>query len=70
MDLLAADMQPARGRAKWVICKLRALNSGYSKGLENGSQLRTAINAAETIPQLRDIIEQFFATAAVTAAPA
>jgi len=63
-----ADLQPARGRAKWVICKLRALNSWYTKGLENGSHLRTAINAAETIPQLRDIIETFFATEPVVLA--
>ena len=51
---------PARGHDRWVINKLRALNSWYTKGLDNGSHLRVAINAAESIAQLRDIIEEFF----------
>jgi tRNA-dihydrouridine synthase B len=51
---------PARGRERWVINKLRALNSWYTKGLDNGSHLRVAINAAESISQLRDIIQRFF----------
>jgi tRNA-dihydrouridine synthase len=49
-----------RGRRKWVINKLRALNAWYTKGLEGGSQLRVAINSAESIDQLRDIIVNFF----------
>jgi tRNA-dihydrouridine synthase B len=64
---LAADAEPpapARGRAKWVINKLRALNSWYTKGLDNGSHLRVAINQAESIPQLREIIIAFFEHAA------
>jgi tRNA-dihydrouridine synthase B len=52
---------PARGRERWVINKLRALNSWYSKGLDNGSHLRVAINSAASIAQLRDAIESFFA---------
>ena len=51
---------PATGRERWVINKLRALNAWYTKGLENGSRLRVAINAAESIPQLRDLISAFF----------
>jgi tRNA-dihydrouridine synthase B len=51
---------PARGRERWVINKLRALNSWYTKGLDNGSHLRIAVNAAESIPQLRGIVEDFF----------
>jgi nifR3 family TIM-barrel protein len=51
---------PARGRERWVINKLRALNSWYTKGLDNGSHLRVAVNAAESIAQLRDIIHGFF----------
>jgi tRNA-dihydrouridine synthase B len=51
---------PAQGRARWVINKLRALNSWYTKGLDNGSHLRIAINAAESIPHLRAIVEDFF----------
>src|SRR5258705_4368 len=46
---------PARGHDRWVINKVRALGSWYTKGLDNGSHLRTAINAAESLDQLRDI---------------
>jgi tRNA-dihydrouridine synthase B len=49
---------------RWVINKLRALMSWYSKGLHNGGHLRTDINAAKSISHARDITEQFFATAA------
>jgi tRNA-dihydrouridine synthase B len=48
---------------RWVINKMRALVSWYSKGLDNGSHLRMAINSANSISQTRDIIEQFFALA-------
>jgi tRNA-dihydrouridine synthase B len=51
---------PARGRERWVINKLRALGSWYTKGLENGGHLRVAINSAESIPHLREIIGEFF----------
>jgi tRNA-dihydrouridine synthase len=50
-----------RGRQRWVINKLRALNSWFTKGLDNGSHLRIAVNSAESIPHLRDIIQSFFA---------
>jgi tRNA-dihydrouridine synthase B len=56
----SAEAVPARGHDRWVINKLRALNSWYTKGLDNGSHLRIAINAAESIPHLRAIIEDFF----------
>ena len=56
---------PAQGRERWVINKLRALNSWYTKGLDNGSHLRVAINAAESISELREIIEEFFAASEV-----
>jgi nifR3 family TIM-barrel protein len=49
-----------RGHARWVVNKLRALNSWYTKGLENGSHLRVAINGAESIARLREIIQEFF----------
>jgi len=57
---------PARGHDRWVINKLRALNSWYTKGLDGGSHLRVAINAAESIDQLRDIIQEFFLGSAIT----
>ncbi len=50
----------ARGRERWVINKLRALGSWYTKGLDGGAQLRVAINSARSIPELREIIERFF----------
>jgi tRNA-dihydrouridine synthase len=51
---------PARGRDRWIINKVRALGSWYTKGLEGGSQLRTAVNSAESIEALRQIVQDFF----------
>jgi tRNA-dihydrouridine synthase B len=48
---------------RWVINKLRALGSWYTKGLDNGSHLRTAINTAESLDELRDLIASFFLAA-------
>jgi len=56
----AGAQVPARGHDRWVINKLRALNSWYTKGLDNGSHLRVAINAADSVAELRAIIEDFF----------
>jgi tRNA-dihydrouridine synthase B len=69
-DASAAAPVAARGRERWVINKVRALNSWYTKGLDNGSHLRVAVNAAESIPHLRAIIEDFFCqpTSAVASA--
>ena len=51
-----------RGRhERWVINKLRALMSWYSKGLTNGGHLRVAINSATSTSQVRDTVEEFFA---------
>jgi tRNA-dihydrouridine synthase B len=61
---------PAQGRDRWVVNKLRALNAWYTKGLDGGSQLRIAINAAETIGELRAIIARFFLEAPSGLAPA
>jgi len=52
--------RPARGHERWVINKLRALCSWYSKGLDGGSQLRVRVNSAERVSQLRQIVEEFF----------
>jgi tRNA-dihydrouridine synthase B len=46
---------------RWVVNKVRALGSWYTKGLENGSHLRTSINAAPSLDALRQIIAEFFA---------
>jgi tRNA-dihydrouridine synthase B len=45
---------------RWVINKLRALCSWYTKGLEGGAQLRTAVNSAQSLAELTAIIEDFF----------
>jgi tRNA-dihydrouridine synthase B len=45
---------------RWVINKVRALGSWYTKGLDNGSHLRTTINSTETLNELRDCIAGFF----------
>jgi tRNA-dihydrouridine synthase B len=50
----------ARGRERWVINKLRALCSWYSKGFDHGSQFRVRVNSAASIQELRDIIDEFF----------
>jgi tRNA-dihydrouridine synthase B len=63
IDLLLqerVDEQRAANHHRWVINKVRALGSWYTKGLENGSHLRTAINTSETLTQLRDVVTQFF----------
>ena len=50
----------AASHQKWVINKIRALGSWYTKGFENGSHLRTAINRADTLGELQDVIAAFF----------
>jgi tRNA-dihydrouridine synthase B len=45
---------------RWVVNKLRALGSWYTKGLESGSHLRTGINGASSLDQLRRLISEFF----------
>jgi tRNA-dihydrouridine synthase B len=56
-----AGLQPlASSHDKWIINKLRALCSWYTKGFENGSHLRTAVNRADTLTELHDMIAAFF----------
>lgn len=59
-----ATTTPPRGRERWVINKLRALCTWYTKGMEGGSQLRTAVNAAESVPHLQELIEASFLSGA------
>jgi tRNA-dihydrouridine synthase B len=56
----SAAVAPRTSHDKWVINKLRALASWYTKGLEGGALLRTAINRAESVDALRDTLSQFF----------
>ena len=53
---------------RWVVNKLRALGSWYTKGLENGSHLRSAINSAESLQKVRDAIATFFSSGAAISA--
>jgi nifR3 family TIM-barrel protein len=60
-DAQAVDGRAAqRSHDRWIVNKLRALGSWYTKGLDNGSHLRTAINTADSLPALCEIVERFF----------
>jgi len=49
-----------KGHDRWVVNKLRALGTYYTKGFENGSHLRAAMNSAPSLDALREIIATFF----------
>ena len=50
-----------------MINKVRALCSWYSKGLDDGSHLRSRVNSAQSLGELREIIDEFFFAAPVHA---
>jgi tRNA-dihydrouridine synthase B len=56
----SAAPQTTRGRERWVINKIRALCSWYSKGFDNGSHFRVRVNSCETLDDLRGVIGEFF----------
>jgi tRNA-dihydrouridine synthase B len=56
----AATPGPARGRERWVVNKLRALCAWYTKGLDGGSRVRVAVNHAESVAAVRDIVARAF----------
>src|SRR6267378_3335036 len=63
IDLLLkerVDDARAVSHDRWVVNKIRALGSWYTKGLDNGSHLRTTINSASSLPVLRAAIATFF----------
>ena len=64
MQLLLAENVPESGkmlsRERWVINKIRALCSWYTKGFEGGAQFRIGVNSAKSIQELRDLINNFF----------
>lgn len=45
---------------RWVVNKIRALGAYYTKGVENGAELRSALNTALSVAQLRELIARFF----------
>jgi tRNA-dihydrouridine synthase B len=59
-DVRAQPSPVARGHERWVINKIRALCSWYSKGLEGGSHVRTRVNSAERIDDLLAIVAEYF----------
>jgi len=63
------DEARAVSHDRWVINKLRALGSWYTKGLENGSHLRTAINGADSLQKVREKIATFFSLEAAVSLP-
>jgi tRNA-dihydrouridine synthase B len=60
--------RPARSHERWVVNKLRALGSWYTKGIHGGSGLRTAINCAASVEELRAVIRRFFLAPALQTA--
>jgi tRNA-dihydrouridine synthase B len=64
MQLLLTENVPDSGkmlsRERWVINKIRALCSWYTKGFDNGAQFRIGVNSAKSIDELRNLIETFF----------
>ncbi|MDA1184433.1 MAG: tRNA dihydrouridine synthase DusB [Acidobacteria bacterium] len=57
---VAVEKTVARGRDRWVINKVRALCSWYSKGLDDGSHLRSRVNSAQSLGELQEIVDEFF----------
>lgn len=58
---MEAALDPrAKSRERWVVNKVRALCTWYTKGLDGGSHLRIAINAAPTIADVRELVDRFF----------
>jgi tRNA-dihydrouridine synthase B len=51
---------PRQSHDRWVVNKVRALGSWYTRGLDNGSHLRTAINSTDSLDALRELVAQFF----------
>jgi tRNA-dihydrouridine synthase B len=61
IDLLMHErVRDGLSHDRWVINKVRALGSYYTKGLENGAHLRTAINTADSLARLHEVIGEFF----------
>jgi tRNA-dihydrouridine synthase B len=50
----------AVGRERWVINKIRALCSWYTKGFDGGAQFRIGVNSAKSITELEALVVQFF----------
>ena len=56
----AASRRPQATRDRWVVNKLRALCTYYTKGFEGGSQFRIGVNSAKSVAEVEGLIGQFF----------
>lgn len=54
------DAGSTHRRDRWVINKLRALGTWFTKGVDHGSRLRTSLNHAESLDEVHAIIGDFF----------
>ena len=45
---------------RWVVNKIRSLGAYYTKGVEGGSELRSGLNTALSVEQLRELVRRFF----------
>jgi tRNA-dihydrouridine synthase B len=61
IELLQAESDNER----WIINKLRALCSWYTRGFEGGSQFRIGVNSAKSMTELEALIEGFFSACAI-----
>ena len=73
IDLLTKELIRDHGDVgshdRWVINKIRALASWYTKGLDNGSHLRTTVNHVETLEGLRQTLAEFFGSRSPATVP-
>jgi len=63
IDLLLqerVDEARALTHDRWVVNKIRALATYYTKGIEGGALLRSAINSAASLDALRLVIETHY----------
>jgi tRNA-dihydrouridine synthase B len=61
IDLLLSDPRGGGGSPdRWVINKLRALCTWFTKGHEGASHLRVGVNAASSLAEVRELIEDHF----------
>ncbi|HMD34298.1 MAG TPA: tRNA dihydrouridine synthase DusB [Vicinamibacterales bacterium] len=54
------DDSRAQTHDRWVVNKIRALAGYYTKAIEGGAQLRSAINSAASLAALQRLIEAFY----------
>ena len=60
---LVAQSTPPRAEAskeRWVVNKLRALCTWYTKGFDGGAQFRIGVNSAKSVAEVEELIVGFF----------